>query len=390
GSDSGEGGCICASANRITASMVNTMVTHARGLVCLAMTDERMQKLGIPLLAADTVSTAHPVFGASFEASRGVSTGISAADRARTIGVAAAPDASAADIVMPGHVHPIKVSRGGVLKRLGLPEAAVDLVALAGDFPCAAICNILNDEGELAQAAEVSALASKLDLPIVDLADLLACRMTTEVLVRRVAERDVTSEYGGSYRAIVYKNDIDNHEHMAMIAGSLGDGERVTVRVHSQCLTGDVLGSARCDCGDQLNMALRTISEEGRGVLVYMHQEGRGIGLANKIRAYELQDCGRDTVEANLELGFKDDLRDYSVTAQILKDLGVASVALLTNNPLKVKGLVRYGVDIVERRPLQAPPGRHNIAYLRTKRKKLGHLLDSGGLDEDGGEGSAT
>ncbi len=370
------GGCLCAVARRIDADKVNVFVTHARGLVCLAMTEVRMQALGIPLLATDTLFARGLSFGASIEASEGVTTGISAADRARTILAASAPGATPSAIVMPGHVHPVQVRTGGVLIRASLCEAAVDLVAMTGDEDVAATCSILDEEGALADHDALAEFAKKHGLAMVSIGDVVAERLCKESVVERVAEREIESSFGGTYKAIVYRNEIDDHEHMAMVAGNPATDEPVTVRVHSQCLTGDVLGSTRCDCGEQLELALQRISQEGRGAVIYMHQEGRGIGLGNKISAYALQDCGRDTVEANLELGFDEDLRDYGLTAQIIKDLGIQKVRLLTNNPQKVNGLVRYGIDVVAREAIVAKPHEDNIEYLRTKRAKLGHILD--------------
>jgi len=379
------GGYFCCSARRVDADKINLMVTHGRGLICLAITEGRMQRLGIPMMVADTAFSRRLAFGASIEAREGVTTGISAADRARTIRVASAPEARPEDIVMPGHVFPIQVRTGGVLVKAGLSEAAYDLVAMGGDDGGAALCAILDDSGQTARPAELAAVAGRFDFPLVTVGDVLADRLRNELVVERVAERDIESSVGGAFRAIVYRNDLDGDEHMAMVAGDLSGQKPVLVRVHSQCLTGDVLGSTRCDCGDQLTLALERISREGRGAVIYMHQEGRGIGLGNKIRAYALQDRGRDTVEANLELGFKEDLRDYGITAQIIRDLGIGKVRLLTNNPQKVEGLRRYGVDVVEREPIETSPHADNIGYLRTKKVKLGHLLDEsrlGGAEE--------
>ncbi len=381
-----EGGYVCASARRITPAMVNVMASRAGGLICLAMHEDRLRKLGIPLLVADSPFRQGHAFGASIEAARGVTTGISAADRAVTIQVASSPDAEPSDLVMPGHIFPIQVRSGGVLVRAESAAAASDLCALAGESDSAAICAVLDDAGELAGPQALDKLAREIDAPMLAIGAIVAHRLASEVVVERIAEREIESGFGGRFRAIVYRNDFDRDEHMALVAGDLEGNDPVTVRVHSQCLTGDVFGSTRCDCGDQLRLAMDTISREGRGVIVYMHQEGRGIGLANKVRAYELQDQGRDTVEANLDLGFGDDLRDYGITAQILKDLGVRRVRLLTNNPRKVASLERYGVTVVERRSIEVAPHEDNIAYLRTKRRKLGHLLEvsgSGGSDPE-------
>jgi 3,4-dihydroxy 2-butanone 4-phosphate synthase/GTP cyclohydrolase II len=377
------GGYFCCSARLVDANKINFMVTHGRGLTCLAMSEQRMQALGIPMMVSDTPFSRRLAFGASIEASTGVTTGISAADRARTMRVASADDAGPGAIVMPGHVFPILVKRGGVLFKAALPEAAVDLVSLAGQNGAAAICAILDDDGGVASIEHLLSVAKGFGLASCAVGDIVAHRLREELVVERIAERVIESALGGSYRAIVYRNELDRDEHMALVAGDVGGHEPTLVRVHSQCLTGDVLGSTRCDCGDQLALAMERISREGRGAIVYMHQEGRGIGLGNKLRAYALQDNGRDTVEANLELGFKDDLRDYAITAQIIKDLGIRKIRLMTNNPQKVEGLRRYGVDVVARTAIEAPAHEGNIEYLRTKRAKLGHLLDEAGLAGD-------
>ena len=372
------GGYLCASARRITPETINRMASRAGGLICLAMPEDHMRRLGIPLLVADTPFRQGHAFGASIEASRGVTTGISAGDRAETILLASDPAATPADIVMPGHVFPIQVRAGGVLLRPDMPSAASDLCALAGETACAVVCAVLDETGEIAGPEALAGMSRELGFPLLPVGALVAHRLANESVVERTAERDLDSGLGGHFRAIVYRNEFDRDEHMALVAGDVSGEEPVTVRVHSQCLTGDVFGSTRCDCGEQLRLATELIAREGRGVVVYMHQEGRGIGLANKVRAYELQDRGRDTVEANLDLGFGDDLRDYGITAQILKDLGIRKVRLLTNNPRKVESLARYGLDVAERRALEVPPHQDNLAYLETKRRKLGHLLEVG------------
>lgn len=366
---------LCQIAELTTPNSVNFMATHGRGLICLALTEEKIRGLGIPLLGHGRPSTNQRVFGASIEARRGVTTGISAYDRALTITVAVKDGAGPEDLSLPGHIHPLVSHRGGVLARAGVSEGAVDLARLAGLKPAATLCTLLRDDGALAQGADVEQFAQQHGLKIVSLARLMTHRLRTESLVHRVAEGDMTSPYGGKFHAIVYRTDVDNHEHMALVKGKIGARDVVTVRVHSQCLTGDVFGSERCDCGDQLKQAMQTIAEEGKGIIIYMHQEGRGIGLANKIRAYALQDQGLDTVEANLQLGFKEDLRDYGIGAQILRDLRVSRVRLLTNNPQKITGLEGYGVKIVERQPIETLPHAGNIHYLRVKKEKLGHLF---------------
>jgi 3,4-dihydroxy 2-butanone 4-phosphate synthase/GTP cyclohydrolase II len=366
---------LCCAAELVTAETINFMAMHARGLICLTMTEERLRSLGIPFMVPDAPPTPRRRFGASIEARRGVTTGISARDRATTIQAAMAPEAGPDDLVMPGHVFPIVGRKGGVLVRAGLTEGSIDLVRLAGLQPGAAVCALLRDDGTLAGSDDLEHLAGLFDLEIVRIGDLVAHRLRTESLVHRVAERSITVRTGGKFRAVVYRNDVDPHEHVALVKGTIRPGDTVMVRLHSQCLTGDVFGSERCDCGEQLERALRMIAAERKGVLIYLHQEGRGIGLANKLRAYALQDQGRDTVEANLELGFKEDGRDYGIGAQILRDLGALKIHLITNNPKKIEGLETYGIAVAERVPIEVKAHSGNIRYLRAKQQKLGHLL---------------
>ena len=363
---------VVVAAERVTPDLVNFMVRYARGMVSVALVEARMRALGIPLVPSSRGSQMEPQ-GALIEAREGVTTGISAADRARTIQTVASELSGPHDIVMPGHVLPLVALEGGLMSRAGRAEGAVDLTRLAGMRPCAALCAILRDDGEPAHLREATEFAEKHQMPLVFAKDLISYRVANETLVQRVEETPFPTA-AGELRAIVFRGVVDGREHLALVAGDVGGGRSTLVRLHSECLTGDVFASNRCDCGEQLSQSLEKIVAAGAGVIIYLHQEGRGIGLGNKIRAYALQDGGLDTVEANLELGFKEDLRDYGIGAQILRDLGVEEVKLLTNNPHKIESLERYGVRAT-RVALEVTPHSGNIGYLRTKQEKLGHLF---------------
>ncbi|MEO5332568.1 MAG: bifunctional 3,4-dihydroxy-2-butanone-4-phosphate synthase/GTP cyclohydrolase II [Magnetococcus sp. YQC-5] len=362
-------------AQHATAEAVNFMATYGRGLICLALTRERVQRLQLPLMVADNNAQFKTAFTVSIEAATGVTTGISAQDRARTVQQAIADDASACDLVRPGHVFPLVARDGGVLVRAGHTEASVDLARLAGLKPAAVICEILREDGTMARVPDLFVLARKMGLKIATIADLISFRTEHEHLVHRVVETRIPTDFGGDWRLIVFTNDVDDFHHVAMVKGEIVPGESTLVRVHSECLTGDLFGSLRCDCGSQLQASMRQIGKEGRGVLLYLRQEGRGIGLINKMHAYNLQDQGLDTVEANQELGFPPDLRDYGIGAQILKDLGVQRLRIMTNNPKKIIGLEGYGMEVVERVPIEIPARSNNAAYLEVKHHKMGHLL---------------
>jgi 3,4-dihydroxy 2-butanone 4-phosphate synthase / GTP cyclohydrolase II len=367
-------GDLTVAAEKITPQIINFMARHGRGLVCLAMTPEHLDALEIPLMVHRNSSRFETAFCVSIEAREGTTTGISAADRAATILKAIDAATRSSDLTRPGHIFPLRAKSAGVLARAGQTEAAVDLARLAGLHPSGVICEIMNNDGTMARVPELRRFAKRHDILLVAIADLIAYRMRTESVVKRVASTKLPTEYG-DFRLHAFENRIDNQTHVALVCGEVGNGQDVLVRVHSQCLTGDVLRSARCDCGTQLDKALRRIAKEGRGVLLYLNQEGRGIGLANKIRAYALQDEGLDTVEANEHLGFKPDQRDYGVGVQILRELGVCSMRLLSNNPRKLIAIEGYGLSVTEWLPLEIPPSASTLRYLTTKRNKLGHVL---------------
>jgi len=367
-------GDLAMAAEKVTPEAINFMAKEARGLICLPTIKQRLDELGIPLMVQDNTSKNCTAFTVSIEAKDRVTTGISAFDRAQTIKTVLDPNSKPGDLVRPGHVFPIRARDGGVLVRAGHTEAIVDLAKLAGLYPAGVICEIMNEDGTMAKLPELEIMASEYDLKIITIADLIAYRLRHEKLVQKVAEAKLPTKFG-EFAVMAYRSTVDANEHVALVKGDISGDGPVLVRVHSECLTGDVFGSLRCDCGDQIRLAMQSIAEEGRGVFLYMRQEGRGVGFHNKLRAYALQDQGMDTVEANIALGFPDDLRDYGVGAQILADLGLHNIRLLTNNPKKVVGLESYGLKIVETMPLIVSPNPYNIHYLETKQKKLGHLL---------------
>jgi len=368
-------GDLTIAAEKVTAQVINFMAKHGRGLICLSLTPEKVEQLQLPMMSELNTSSFGTAFTVSIEAKKGVTTGISASDRAKTIKTAINPRTKPDDIARPGHIFPLRAQPGGVLQRAGQTEGSVDLARLAGMNPAGVICEIMNDDGTMARVPQLAAFAKKHGLKMVTIKDLIQYRMRNECLVERQATTKLPTTSGGEFEAIVFGNMVDQSTHIALVKGDISSDEEILVRVHSECLTGDVFGSKRCDCGDQLQKAMKMIRKEGRGVLLYMRQEGRGIGLVNKLKAYALQDEGLDTVEANEKLGFKADMRDYGIGAQILVNLGVRKMRLITNNPKKLVGLEGYGLRVVGRVPIEVKPHDKNIKYLSIKKEKLGHML---------------
>ncbi|MGD9365231.1 MAG: bifunctional 3,4-dihydroxy-2-butanone-4-phosphate synthase/GTP cyclohydrolase II [Desulfobacteraceae bacterium] len=369
-------GDLTMAAEKVTPEAINFMAKYGRGLVCLSLTRDHCDRLELPFMVKDNTSPFQTGFTVSIEAKRGVTTGISAADRATTISTAVADGAKAADLVRPGHIFPLRARDGGVMVRVGQTEGSVDLARLAGLKPAGVICEIMDDDGTMARMPSLQKFSEEHGIGIVTIADLVEYRMRTESFVHRAAETLIPTEHGGEFDMIAFENDVDDLLHIALVKGKIDAEEPMLVRVHSECMTGDIFGSLRCDCGNQLHQAMSMIAEEGRGVIIYLRQEGRGIGLVNKLKAYELQQTkGLDTVEANLQLGFKEDLRDYGIGAQMLRNIGVRKMRLLTNNPKKMVGLEGYGLSITEQIPIEVAANEYNRCYLECKKLKMGHIL---------------
>jgi len=368
-------GDLSIAAEKVTPDIINFMATYGRGLICLSLTEERLNKLQLSLMVNENTSRFGTAFTVSIDARDGVTTGISVYDRARTVQTAIDENTKPWNLVKPGHVFPLRYKKGGVLVRTGQTEGSVDLTRLAGLKPAAVICEIMKDDGTMARMPDLEQFSQKYGIGIVTIADIIQYRMKQERLIRKIAEAKVPTKYGGVFTSMVYESDLDSNQHLVMVKGTINADEPVLVRVHSECVTGDVFGSLRCDCGNQLQEAMKMIEKEGKGVILYLRQEGRGIGLANKVLAYKFQDQGLDTVEANNALGFPADLRDYGVGAQILADIGVRKMKLMTNNPKKLHALAGYGLEVVERVSIEITPNGINKRYLKTKQEKMGHIL---------------
>jgi 3,4-dihydroxy 2-butanone 4-phosphate synthase/GTP cyclohydrolase II len=376
-------GDLTLAAEKVTPQAINFMAKYGRGLICLSLTSQKCDQLELPLMVRNNTSPFQTGFTVSIEAKNGVTTGISAADRATTILTAVADDAKASDLVRPGHIFPLRARNGGVMVRVGQTEGSVDLARLAGLKPAGVICEIMDEDGTMARMPALEIFSQQHGLGIVTIADLVEYRMRNELFVHRAAETTIPTEHGGEFKIIAFENEVDDLLHIALVKGEIDPEQPVLVRVHSECMTGDIFGSQRCDCGDQLHRAMAMIEKEGAGVIIYLRQEGRGIGLVNKLKAYELQQKhGLDTVEANRKLGFKDDLRDYGIGAQMLRNIGVRQMRLLANNPKKMVGLDGYGLSIVEQIPIEVTPNEHNRCYLECKKLKMGHLLHLGGQEQ--------
>jgi 3,4-dihydroxy 2-butanone 4-phosphate synthase/GTP cyclohydrolase II len=369
-------GDLMVAAEKITPDIINFMAKHGRGMICLPLTKDRLKELDLPLMVSDNTAPFQTAFTVTIDAKEGITTGISAHDRAKTVITAVDPKTRPADLARPGHIFPLQAKEGGVLERAGQTEAAVDIARLAGFTPAGVICEVMNEDGTMARLLELEKFSQTYDVPILTIADLIKYRMKTETLVKKIEETELPTKYG-HFKMMIFEDSIHKEHHVALAKGDFKEGKPTLVRAHSQCLTGDTFGSSRCDCGEQLHQSMDIINKEGTGIILYiLNQEGRGIGLANKIKAYAMQDNGVDTVEANERLGFKPDHRDYGIGAQILVSLGITKLRLITNNPRKFIGLAGYGLEIVDRVPIEVPPNKANVKYLKTKKEKMGHILD--------------